>query len=93
MGDLWATFFDLIERYGTTDPDEADPAVGEIVLQFAKIDPGSYSYRYPVDRKGKPIPIAYNDLHLPTLKDVINGVAGYFSGTDGYLSSLIAAYP
>ncbi len=76
----------------TTDPDKADPAVGGIVLQFSKIDTGCYSYRYPVDRKGKPIPIAHNDLHLPTLKDVINGVAGYFSGTDGYLRNHIAAH-
>ncbi len=87
LGELWATFINMIELYGTTDPDEADPTVGEIVMQFAKIDPGSYSYRYPVDRKGELIPVEYNDLHLPTLKDVISGVAGYFRSTDGYLSN------
>jgi hypothetical protein len=84
---LWGRFLEMLERYGTEDPDEADPAVGEIVLEFAKIDPDSYSYRYPVDRRGNPIPVAYTDLHLPTLADVMEGVAGYFSGCDGFLSA------
>ncbi|MEM8851600.1 MAG: hypothetical protein AAGE03_16415 [Pseudomonadota bacterium] len=93
LADLWSEFLAVLEHYGTEDPDEADPVVGNIILEFAKIDPGSYSYRYPVDRKGAPIPIAYADLHLPTLADVMNGVEGYFSGCDGYLGSLLDASP
>jgi hypothetical protein len=67
--------------------------VGKIILEFAKIDPGSCSYRYPVDRRGRREPIAYGDPHLPTLADVMNAVAGYFTGTDGYLSNLVDAGP
>ena len=65
--------------------------MGEIILEFAKIDPGSYSYRYPVDRNGKPVPAAISDLHLPTLADVMNAVEGYFTGCDGYLDNLLSA--
>ena len=72
---LWAAFLAMLDEYGTVDPDEVDPVVGEIVLEFAKIDPGSYAYRYPVDRQGKPLPVAYSDLHLPTLADVMDAVA------------------
>lgn len=85
---LWSEFLAMLEHYGTEDPDDADPIVGTIILEFAKIDPGSYSYRYPVDRQGNPVPVAYSDLHLPTLADVMHGVAGYFTGSAGYLSSL-----
>tara|TARA_R100000935_G_scaffold58090_2_gene93840 strand:+ start:5637 stop:6242 length:606 start_codon:yes stop_codon:yes gene_type:complete len=88
---LWAEFLAMLEHYGTEDPDEVDPVVEAIVLEFAKIDPGSYSYRYPVDRQGNPIPVSYSDLHLPTLADVMQGVGGYFSGCDGFLSSLVDA--
>ncbi len=88
---LWSEFLVMLEHYGTVDPDEADPVVGEIILEFAKIDPGSYSYRYPVDRKGNPVPVAYSDLHLPTLADVMQAVDGYFTGCDGYLSELLSA--
>jgi hypothetical protein len=93
LAKLWAIFAQLLDRYGTSDPDVADPIVAEIISEFAKIDPGSYSYRYPVDTAGNPIPITYADLHLPTLADVMNGVAGYFNGTDGYLSDLQGACP
>lgn len=90
---LWSDFLAMLEHYGTKDPDEADPVVGEIILEFAKIDPRSDSYRYPVDRQGNPLPVAYFDLHLPTLADVMQRVAGYFSGCDGYLNSLLDAGP
>jgi hypothetical protein len=90
---LWKLYGEMLELYGTPDPDVADPIVAGIVAEFAKIDPGSYSYRYPVDTNGRPIPITYGDLHLPTLADVMNGVAGYFTGSDGYLSELQSAAP
>ena len=80
LATLWTEFLKMLQRYGTKDPDEADPVVGEIILEFAKIDPGSYSYRYPVDRLGRPLPVAHGDLHLPTLAEVIDGVAAYFRG-------------
>ncbi|MFG6510623.1 MULTISPECIES: hypothetical protein [unclassified Sulfitobacter] len=91
LAKLWAEFLAIMERFGTADPDEVDPVVERIILEFAKIDPGSYSYRYPVDRKGNPVPVAYPDLHLPTLADVMQGVAGYFTGCDGYFRSLLDA--
>lgn len=91
LATLWSEFLDLLDRFGTPDPDEVDPVVGEVVIEFAKIDPGSYSYRYPVDRNGDAIPVAYTDLHLANLADVMNGIAGYFSGSDGYLDNLQGA--
>ena len=90
---LWGEFLDMLERYGSKDPDEADPVVGEIILEFAKIDPASYSYRYPLDRRGNIVPVAYHDLHLPTLAEVMEAVEGYFAGCDGYLSGLADAGP
>jgi hypothetical protein len=90
---LWGEFLEMLERYRSEDPDEADPVVSEIILEFAKIDPASYSYRYPLDRHGNLVPVAYRDLHLPTLADVMEAVAGYFTGCDGYLSSLVDASP
>ena len=93
LAKLWSEFLAMLEHYGTEDPDEADPVVGTIILEFAKIDPRSDSYRFSVDRKGKPLPVAYSVLHLPTLANVMHGVAGYFSGCDGYLSSLLDATP
>lgn len=88
---LWGEFEMMLDRYGTPDPDEADPVVAAVVAQFAKIDPKSDAYRYPVDQRGNPLPVAFAATHLPNLADVMQAVAGYFSGCDGYLSDLRGA--
>lgn len=85
---LWSDFSLLLKRYGTPDPDEADPVVAQIIAEFSKIDPLSFSYRYPVDTKGNPIPLAHELLDLGTLRDVMEGVGNYFTGCDGFLDSL-----
>ncbi|MCQ1799728.1 hypothetical protein NOI87_31530, partial [Neorhizobium galegae] len=93
LGDLWKTLTEVLDGYGHNDPDQTDPIVAEIVAEFAKVDPKSFSYRYPVDTKGKPIPIAHSELDLSALADVMEALEGYFSGSDGYLDSLRDAGP
>lgn len=90
---LWSEFLAMLELYGSEDPDDANPIVGKIILEFAKIDPKSYSYRYPVDRQGNALPLEREDIHLPTLMDVMQAVGNYFTGCDGYLDSLQSAGP
>jgi hypothetical protein len=53
----------------------------------------SYSYRYPVDIHGKEIPLGVEVLDLEALKDVMDGVGGYFTGSDGYLDHLEGGGP
>ena len=36
LEDLWQGFEKMLERYGTPDPDEADPVVASVVAQFAE---------------------------------------------------------
>ena len=84
---LLGNFLEMSERYGNPDPDTADPVVGQIILEFAKMDPRADALRYPVDRMGNPIPVASAALDLANLADVMNGVEGYFSGCDGYFSN------
>lgn len=93
LGELWTAFADVLKKYGHQDKDGTDLAVAQIVAEFAIVDPRSFSYRYPVDIKGKPIPITHREVHLAALADVMKGLDGYFSGTDGYLSSLQDAGP
>ena len=86
--ELWPRFLEVLDRFGTDDPDRADQHVGGVIAQFGNVDPGSFSHRYPRDNKGNPIPLVQDRMHLETLKDVMTGVFGYFTGTDGYLSEL-----
>jgi len=90
---LWVQFQKVLEGFGSEDVDETDPVVAGIVAQFAKVDPRSYSYRYPVDVHGKPIPLEFEQLDLEALADVMAALDGYFSGCDGYLDNLQGAGP
>lgn len=90
---LWTEFVRVLDGYGHEDLEETDPVVAQTIAEFAKVDPGSFSYRYPVDRKGNPIPLSHEQLDLAALADVMQALDGYFSGCDGYLDNLRQAGP
>ncbi|MDP3115953.1 MAG: hypothetical protein Q8N19_02440 [Phenylobacterium sp.] len=90
---LWARFEEVLAGYGSDDADGATAAVAQIVAEFATVDPGSFSHRYPVDTKGRPMELTHEYLDLATLADVMNAVDGFFSGCDGYLDALQSAGP
>lgn len=90
---LWETFLQVLNGYGHDDTEDTDKVVEHIILEFAKVDPGSFSYRYPVDSKGNLVALAHQELDLHRLADVMNGLDGYFSGCDGYLDALQGAGP
>ena len=90
---LWKTFKQVLAGYGDEDTDGTDPVVEIILAEFAKIDPRSYAWRYPVDTSGRAIPVALLELDLTVLKDVMKAMDGYFTGSDGYLDHLRSAGP
>jgi hypothetical protein len=90
---LWSEFAKVLAGYGAEDPDQTHSVVSAIVAEFAKVDPDSYSYRYPVDTQGNEIPLAFEALDLVALKDVMDGVGVFFTGCDGYLDHLQGAGP
>jgi hypothetical protein len=75
---LWQTFSKVLDGYGHDDAEGTDAIVEEIILEFAKVDPGSFSYRYPVDTKGNPVPLAHQEIDLHRLADVMQGSMGIF---------------
>lgn len=90
---LWRAFRQMISRYGIEDVDGTDSSVEVVVLAFAEADPGSFAYRYAMDRHGEALPADRGPLGLGNLLEVMEGVAGYFDGCDGYLDDLRGAMP
>lgn len=88
---LWGQFKRVLDEFGADDPEHTDSVVESIVAQFAKVDRDSSSHRYPCDIKGNPLPVIQDRVDLQTLKDVMDGVFGYFSGCDGYMDALASA--
>lgn len=90
---LWQTLKDVFDLYGIDDPDGTDSIVTSMIDEFAKVDPGSFSFRYPRDRNGNQIPMAHNEVDLAAMADAMKALEGFFSGCDGYLDSLKSAGP
>lgn len=92
LNKLWANVNDVLDGFGV-DRDEARAAVGACIREFSKVDALSTAFRYPTDKTGSAVPLAFDRLDLDQLRDVMDGMSGYFTGLDGYLSSLKDAGP
>jgi hypothetical protein len=87
LEDLWRDVRRVIE---TTSSGEEDPdleAVEAVIAEFAKIDRGSFTFRYPTDKKGQLLEIAVERVDLERLRDTMNGVTNFFMGADGFLDN------
>ncbi len=94
LSDLWRRFAEVLAHYEEDGPHQPTTGiVRKVVLEFAKVDPGSASFRYPVDSAGEPIELSLARLDLVGLADVIEGVDGYFTGCDGFFDDLRRAGP
>lgn len=89
---LWPTFRQVVAYYGEGDR-AALTAVEAVVAEFAKIDPRSFTFRYPTSREGDAIVINQDSVDLAQLRETMDGVAHYFNGMDGYLQNLSGAVP
>lgn len=76
---LWKKFLEVIKPYDMADPRKETPVVGDIISEFAKIDPNSCSFRYSEDQSGKLISIAYENIDLMHLTNVMHDVSDYFN--------------
>jgi len=92
LNQLWQKFRQVLESFGDSD-DTALTAVEDVVAEFAKIDPGSFTFRYPKSRRGDAIVINKESIDLANLCTTMNRVSNYFDGTDGYLDDLSTAGP
>ena len=86
---LWRDFRELIRALNVERADDDSiEAVETCVVEFAKIDPVSQTFRYPTSRKGQPFEIEQEGVNLLHLKDVMQAIENYFMGWDGFLDHL-----
>jgi hypothetical protein len=89
---LWREFEKVRSRSGADEGDEgANDAVAECVREFSEIDDGSFNFRYSMKQDGTPIVLTRDRIDLVRLRDVMDGIDGYFKGCDGFLDHLQGA--
>ena len=88
LSTLWNKVKVIIKGYGVDVEDDSTCVVADIITEFGKMDEGSFSFRYPVDKKGGLIELQLDSYNLVNIADVMEGVEGYFNGLDGLLDEL-----
>jgi hypothetical protein len=90
---LWNDCIRLFRACGTDDDEDegAIEAVGKTVKQFHDWDKGGIAFRYPTKKNGTVVAYQHSYIDICNLKDVMEGVANFFSGSDGWLD--IASQP
>ncbi|CAM3121638.1 hypothetical protein EJ082_15130 [Brevundimonas diminuta] len=84
---LW----DLYKKVGAAlgaPPDVGDAGAEAVINVFAAADPGSFSYRYPVDRSGRPTALAFTRYSPRVMIDVMEGLSTYLWGAEEYFDHL-----
>jgi hypothetical protein len=85
---LWVACKAVIQDVGGDGGDcEAVAAVERIVLEFDRLDRGSFSFRYAQTKNGQNIHLPEMLIDLENVRDVMAGVDNFFTGLDGQLDA------
>lgn len=84
---LWQYFERIIEACGEQADADALMATGKIIRQFHDWDKGGMKFRYAISKTGTVDLFQYENIDIENLKDVMDGVANFFDGSDGWLDS------
>ncbi len=90
---LWPHCRAVIEYF---DPENDDPgldAVEACIAEFAKIDPGSDTFRYPTNSEGQSITINLPPVNLLELRDTMEAIHNFFTGVDAYIDNALSSVP
>ncbi|WP_186421324.1 hypothetical protein [Bosea sp. CS1GBMeth4] len=90
---LWEALKRIYEIYGIVERNDEDTAVESVIKEFAVIDPGSFSFRYPRDTKGNPVSLPQSEVDLAEMANVMEALEVYFSGCEGYLDHIQNSRP
>jgi hypothetical protein len=90
---LWQACREVIMEFNGDGPDNTTDIVEGIVMEFHKLDPNSFAFRYSKNKKGLQVPLPDFPIDLENIRDVMEGVNNFFGGVDAQCSELSSAVP
>jgi hypothetical protein len=93
LNELLESYIKMTELYGANSDCDALIAFSECIREFDWVDPKSFSFRYATDKDGILYNIPVDTVDLGRIRDVISGVAAYFSGSDSLFWEIMTAGP
>lgn len=88
--ELWPDCRCLLQEIFSVGNDDESLLIAEnYIAEFSKIDPNSFHFRYPTDRKGNRISLDIKEVDLVNLRNSMDYLHTVFWGADAQLDSLI----
>lgn len=88
LRDLWIPYRRIVDSIfleNTVDDIPDFLAVEACINEFEGIDPGSYTFRYPVEKDGRQMEIPFDSIDLYHLQDVMDRLCNFFDATESSL--------
>lgn len=88
LGTLWKhcrSIMDAILVEITIDEMPEIRAMTSIIIEFERVDAGSYAFRFPTDTKGRQIEIPIDSIDLVHLRGVMEGVFTFLDASESAL--------
>jgi hypothetical protein len=87
---LWPKVRAVIDCFSLETEKETASIVEACIAEMAKIDPGSFTFRYPVTKKGQPMSLDFDSVDLANLQLTMEKISNFFDGVDGALDDRIS---
>jgi hypothetical protein len=87
---LWPQCRKILQEAFPEEPHADFDAMGELLIQFAQVDPTSTGFRYPEDTQGKPSLPGVTHIDLANLSEVVRKMAGFFDGAGAKVSEYLS---
>lgn len=86
---LWSNARTIIDRFSAPGEKEGTDAVAKCIAEMSKIDPQSFTFRYPVTRQGELIVFEMDSVDFVHLRRTMEGIGNFFDGVDGQLDNAL----
>lgn len=86
LGDLWKSAREYLERIEPGGSDETLASMTEMIAQLDQLDPGSFTFRYPISKKLLPTLPQNGGLNLALFHEGMEKMMSFFDGCECMLS-------
>jgi len=87
--ELWRTYRPLLEE-ACPDRNQADTdTVEKCIIEFASLDPSGEAFRYAEDKKGASTFPKITQFNLGNMREVMNRLSGFLTGSFDYMDELL----
>ena len=97
LKELWASYKQI--TYSTLSEAAVDEipeilSIEACIDEMDSIDAGSYTFRYPTDKKGRQIDIPFSSIDLYHLRDIMEGIYSFLDANESALDAHFnSSYP